>query len=116
VLTGRRRHSNGERCLAYLVEVPGPMRRGVGRQLLAGVELEDGPVRLGTLRLVDSVPGRVLVEVVLPEGRERTDAAADLLIGACFQQAFLRYFREEPDFPRSAAVNLVRALLPTLQP
>ncbi len=54
----------------YLVEVPGPMRRGVGRRLLDGVELEDGPVRLDAFRLVDSVPGRVLVEVVLHEGRK----------------------------------------------
>ena len=54
----------------YLAEVPGPMRRGVGRQLLAGVELADGPVRVDAFRLVDSVPGRVLVEVVLHEGRK----------------------------------------------
>jgi 23S rRNA pseudouridine2605 synthase len=54
----------------YLVEVPGPMRRGVGRQLAAGVELEDGPVRVDKFRLVDSMPGRVLVELVLHEGRK----------------------------------------------
>jgi 23S rRNA pseudouridine2605 synthase len=54
----------------YLVEVPGPMRRGVGKQLMAGIELEDGPVRLDAFRLVDSLPGRVLVELVLHEGRK----------------------------------------------
>jgi 23S rRNA pseudouridine2605 synthase len=54
----------------YLVEVPGPMRRGVGRQLLAGIELEDGPVQVDAFRLVDSVPGKVLVELVLHEGRK----------------------------------------------
>jgi 23S rRNA pseudouridine2605 synthase len=54
----------------YLVEVPGPMRRGVGRQLAAGIELEDGPVRVDNFRLVDSMPGRVLVELVLHEGRK----------------------------------------------
>jgi 23S rRNA pseudouridine2605 synthase len=54
----------------YLAEVPGPMRRGVGRQLAAGVELEDGPVRVDKFRLVDSMPGRVLVELVLHEGRK----------------------------------------------
>jgi 23S rRNA pseudouridine2605 synthase len=54
----------------YLVEVPGPMRRGVGRQLSAGIELEDGPVRVDNFRLVDSMPGRVLVELVLHEGRK----------------------------------------------
>jgi 23S rRNA pseudouridine2605 synthase len=54
----------------YLVEVPGPMRRGVGRQLTAGIELEDGPVQVDNFRLVDSMPGRVLVELVLHEGRK----------------------------------------------
>ncbi len=54
----------------YLAEVPGPVRRTLGRQLLAGVELEDGPARVDAFRVVDSVPGRVLVELVLHEGRK----------------------------------------------
>ncbi len=54
----------------YLVEVPGPVRRGLGRQLQSGVELEDGPARADAFRVVDSVPGRVLVEVVIHEGRK----------------------------------------------
>jgi len=54
----------------YLCEVPGPVRRGLGKQLLAGVELEDGPARADGFRVVDSVPGRVLVEVVIHEGRK----------------------------------------------
>jgi 23S rRNA pseudouridine2605 synthase len=54
----------------YLVEVPGPVRRGVGRQLIAGVELEDGPVRVDAFRVVDSLPGKALVEVVIHEGRK----------------------------------------------
>jgi 23S rRNA pseudouridine2605 synthase len=54
----------------YLVEVPGPVRRGLGKQLLSGVELEDGPARADAFRVVDSVPGRVLVEVVIHEGRK----------------------------------------------
>jgi hypothetical protein len=43
-------------------------------------------------------------------------AAAALFMGACFQQAFLRYFRDGPDFRESAATDLVRGLLPTLLP
>jgi 23S rRNA pseudouridine2605 synthase len=54
----------------YLVEVPGPVRRGLGKQLLSGVELEDGPARADAFRVVDSIPGRVLVEVVIHEGRK----------------------------------------------
>jgi 23S rRNA pseudouridine2605 synthase len=34
------------------------------------VELEDGPARADGFRVVDSVPGRVLVEVVIHEGRK----------------------------------------------
>ncbi|MBO0871421.1 MAG: rRNA pseudouridine synthase, partial [Micromonosporaceae bacterium] len=54
----------------YLAEVRGPLPRGVGRRLTAGVELDDGPARADSFRVVDSVPGRVLVEVVLHEGRK----------------------------------------------
>ncbi len=54
----------------YLAEVPGPVARDVGRQLREGVELDDGPVRVDSFRLVDSQPGKALVEVVLHEGRK----------------------------------------------
>ncbi len=54
----------------YLAEVSGPVRRGLGRQLLAGVELEDGLARADAFRVVDSVPGRALVELTLHEGRK----------------------------------------------
>ena len=54
----------------YLAEVPGPVRRGLGKQLLAGVELEDGPARADAFRVVDSLPGKALVELVLHEGRK----------------------------------------------
>jgi 23S rRNA pseudouridine2605 synthase len=54
----------------YLVEVAGPIRPGVRQQLLEGVELDDGPVRVNAFRVIDSVGKRVLVEVVLHEGRK----------------------------------------------
>jgi 23S rRNA pseudouridine2605 synthase len=54
----------------YLVEVAGPVPRRVGRDLLAGVELEDGPARVDGYRLVDAVGRTALVEVVLHEGRK----------------------------------------------
>jgi 23S rRNA pseudouridine2605 synthase len=53
----------------YLVEVPGPLPRAVGRALLAGVELDDGPARVDSFRLVDAVGKTALVELVLHEGR-----------------------------------------------
>jgi len=54
----------------YLAEVPGPVRHDVKKRLLAGVELEDGPVTVDAFRIVDNLPGKVLVEVVLHEGRK----------------------------------------------
>jgi 23S rRNA pseudouridine2605 synthase len=54
----------------YLAEVSGPIRKDLKKQLLAGVELEDGLVMVDNFRVVDSVPGKVLVEVVLHEGRK----------------------------------------------
>ncbi len=54
----------------YLAEVPGPVARDVGRRLREGVELDDGPVRVDSFRLIDSQPGKALVEVVLHEGRK----------------------------------------------
>ena len=54
----------------YLADVPGPVPRDLGRLLLAGVELEDGPARVDSFRVIDSTPRRAMVEVVLHEGRK----------------------------------------------
>jgi 23S rRNA pseudouridine2605 synthase len=53
----------------YVVEVPGPLPRAVGRRLLAGVELDDGPAKVDSFRLVGAVDRTALVELVLHEGR-----------------------------------------------
>jgi 23S rRNA pseudouridine2605 synthase len=54
----------------YLAEVIGPVARDVGKRLRAGVELDDGPVRADGFRLVSSSGNRVLVELVIHEGRK----------------------------------------------
>jgi 23S rRNA pseudouridine2605 synthase len=54
----------------YLAQVPGPVPRDLGRRLRAGVQLEDGPVAVDSFKLVDSSPGKALVEIVLHEGRK----------------------------------------------
>ena len=46
------------------------MPRGVGRRLMAGVELADGPARVDRFRLVDSLGRIAQVELVLHEGRK----------------------------------------------
>jgi 23S rRNA pseudouridine2605 synthase len=43
----------------------------VARRLRAGVELEDGPVRVDAFRVVGVDGDRALVELVLHEGRKR---------------------------------------------
>ena len=54
----------------YLAEViNGPLPRNVGRQLLAGVELEDGLARADKFRLVDAIGKTAHVEITLHEGR-----------------------------------------------
>lgn len=54
----------------YLAQVPGPVPRGLGKRLREGVELDDGPVAVDSFRIVDSQPGKALVELVLHEGRK----------------------------------------------
>lgn len=54
----------------YLAEVAGPVARDVGRRLRAGVELEDGIVRVDDFKLVGSDSRRVMIEVTLHEGRK----------------------------------------------
>jgi 23S rRNA pseudouridine2605 synthase len=53
----------------YLAEVPGPLERGLNKKLKEGIELEDGPVKVDSFKLISSVPGKALVEIVLHEGR-----------------------------------------------
>jgi 23S rRNA pseudouridine2605 synthase len=55
----------------YLADVSGTIERNLGRRLLAGVELEDGPARVDAFRVVQNDTNRSLVEVVLHEGRNR---------------------------------------------
>lgn len=53
----------------YLATVAAPVSREVGRQLLAGVDLEDGPARADAFRVVQESGDRAIVEIVLHEGR-----------------------------------------------
>ncbi len=55
----------------YLVEVDGTVPRASIRQLLAGVDLEDGPARADAARVIQSQGSRTLIEIELHEGRKR---------------------------------------------
>jgi 23S rRNA pseudouridine2605 synthase len=54
----------------YLAEVAGPVANRVARQLRTGVELEDGPAKVDSFRIVQQSNGKALVELVLHEGRK----------------------------------------------
>jgi 23S rRNA pseudouridine2605 synthase len=55
----------------YVALVPGPLPREVGRQLRAGVELEDGIARVDSFAVLETTPNKALIEVSLHEGRNR---------------------------------------------
>ncbi|PZS34289.1 MAG: pseudouridine synthase [Pseudonocardiales bacterium] len=68
-LAHRLTHPSFEVAKTYLAEVSGPVRGDVGRRLRAGVVLEDGPVTVASFRVVSGAANRVMVELVVHEGR-----------------------------------------------
>ncbi len=64
-------HPSYEVPKTYLAEVAGPIPRDLGKRLRAGIELDDGLARVDSFKLVGSASGRVMVELVLHEGRNR---------------------------------------------
>ncbi len=69
-LAHRLMHPSYNVMKTYLAEVPGPVEKGLGKKLKAGIELEDGPIKVDSFKLISAVPGKALVEVVLHEGRK----------------------------------------------
>ncbi|WP_346926689.1 pseudouridine synthase [uncultured Arthrobacter sp.] len=70
-LANRLTHPSYEVPKTYLVQVRGPFPQGIGAELKAGIELEDGIASVDSFKLVDSTPGHVLIEVVLHSGKNR---------------------------------------------
>ncbi len=64
-------HPSYEVPKTYLVDVPGPVGRDILRQLRRGVELDDGPAKVDEVRVLDAAGQRVLLEIVIHEGRNR---------------------------------------------
>jgi 23S rRNA pseudouridine2605 synthase len=54
----------------YLCEVTGPIPRNLGKRLITGVELEDGPVKVDSFKVVDTLGKTAQVELTLHEGRK----------------------------------------------
>jgi len=70
-LSHRLTHPSFHVAKRYLVEIDGPIARGLSKTLRTGVELDDGSAALDEFLLIDSTPRRALVEVALHEGRNR---------------------------------------------
>ena len=64
-------HPSFELQKTYVALVEGVVKPPVRRQLLNGVQLEDGPVAADAFRVVSSEGGRSLVELVIHVGRNR---------------------------------------------
>jgi len=70
-LTDRVTHPRYGITKRYLAEVTGVPNKSAIRALSTGVELEDGPARAESARVIDTRSGSSLVEVVMVEGRNR---------------------------------------------
>ena len=69
-LAHRLAHPSFEVRKTYLAQVSGSVPRDLGKRLRAGVDLDDGPVKVDSFRVVDTHAGQSVVEVVLHEGRK----------------------------------------------
>ncbi len=54
----------------YLAQVTGVIPRDLGKRMREGIDLDDGPATVDRFRVVESAGSRVLVEVILHEGRK----------------------------------------------
>jgi 23S rRNA pseudouridine2605 synthase len=64
-------HPSYELEKTYVAEVDGVASRATVRRLLAGVELDDGPVEVSAAKVVSTQGDRSLVELRIHEGRNR---------------------------------------------
>jgi 23S rRNA pseudouridine2605 synthase len=69
-LAHRLMHPSFEVPKTYLAEITAPVPRDLGRRLRAGMELDDGPARVDSFRVVGSAGNKTMVELVLHEGRK----------------------------------------------
>jgi 23S rRNA pseudouridine2605 synthase len=70
-LTNRVTHPRYGITKTYLAEVRGKPKQAVLRTLTSGVDLDDGPARALSARVVETHGSRAIVELVMVEGRNR---------------------------------------------
>ena len=69
-------HPSYEVVKTYIAEVPGPVDRSLARRLKAGIELDDGPVRVDDFQVIGYSAGRALVAGVAARGPQPHRPAA----------------------------------------
>lgn len=67
----RMAHPSYEVDKTYVAEVEGEVFKRILKQLLEGVQLEDGPVTVSRAKLVATAKDKSIVELVIHEGRNR---------------------------------------------
>jgi 23S rRNA pseudouridine2605 synthase len=70
-LANRLSHPRYKIAKTYLVTVEGEIFPRVGRELLKGIELDDGIAKMDAVHVVQQIDGYAMLEVVLHEGRNR---------------------------------------------
>ena len=70
-LAHRLTHPSYEVPKTYVAEITAPVPRDLGRRLRDGLDLDDGPARVDSFRVVGSSGNRAMVELVIHEGRNR---------------------------------------------
>ena len=70
-LANRLGHPSHEVAKTYRATVQGPISKQAMRELMSGVNLEDGPIACDKARVIQRLADRSLVEVVLHSGRNR---------------------------------------------
>jgi 23S rRNA pseudouridine2605 synthase len=70
-LTNRVTHPRYGITKTYLAEVRGRPKQATLRSLTTGIDLDDGPARAQSARVVESHGSRAMVELVMVEGRNR---------------------------------------------
>ena len=70
-LANRLGHPRHEVAKTYVATVRGQVPPAALRELRDGVELEDGPAQVDSARILQKLPDRTLIEVVIHSGRNR---------------------------------------------
>ena len=70
-LANRLTHPSYEIRKTYVARLHGEVKPGVKRTLMNGIELEDGPIKVDSFRIVDTYGDITTVEIVVHEGRNR---------------------------------------------